>query len=430
MKVEKPVYRFLSDRLPTVDQRRLVVLTGSRQVGKTTLARRAYPSLRYVNLDDSDAREALRLARPSEWGEVVGPAVLDEAQKEPSLFDKVKFAYDEGSLPFSVLLGSSRFLLLDQIKETLAGRAFVFELFPLLAAEVMTLDGSLPVAPLFDRLLVALLDPTLDVSAVLQAEPSVLLPDQDLPRRRALEHIAQWGGMPELLHLDDGDRREWLRSYQQTFLERDLPDIARLDDIIPFRNLERLSMAHTGQLVEYSALARDAGISPTTARRYLGYLSLAHQVVFLPPYSRNITSQVVKAPKLYWADLGLLLRGDPMVQSFVGAGFETLVVTEAHKWIHTRGRNVDLSFYRTRSGMEVDLIVSANDAMLAIEVKARDHVVPSDLRGLRALAAAAPPGTFRGGLCVYRGNRIECLDPELRLWAVPGHRLFTAPGGA
>ena len=128
--------RWLAERLPMPDTRRLVVLTGARQTGKTTLARSRYAGIRYVDLDAVETRAALRELRTSAWASSIGPAVLDEAQKEPSVFGKVKYAFDEGSLSFTALLGSSRFLLLDRVRETLAGRAFVYDLWPLMASEL------------------------------------------------------------------------------------------------------------------------------------------------------------------------------------------------------------------------------------------------------------------------------------------------------
>ena len=128
--------RLLSARLPAASDRRLVVLTGARQTGKTTLVQRQYPEQLYLNLDDVDRRSELREMPTAQWGTAVGPAVLDEAQKEPSVFEKVKFAYDAREIDFSVLLGSSRVLLLDRVRETLAGRAFLYELWPLMLCEL------------------------------------------------------------------------------------------------------------------------------------------------------------------------------------------------------------------------------------------------------------------------------------------------------
>jgi hypothetical protein len=255
----------------------------------------------------------------------------------------------------------------------------------------------------------------------LAAEPPRLLGSEATQRIEALEHLARWGGMPELLSLDDEDRREWLRSYQQTWLERDLADLTRLSDLLPFRTLQRLAMLRSGQLLNYAELGRDAAVSAATARRYLEYLRLSYQVVLLQPFARNLTSTTVKSPKLYWMDLGLLRQGTGQWGEVTGSMFETLVIAEARKWIDTMGRDTPLSFYRTRSGREVDLLVTTRDGVIGIEVKNRPHVGSHDCSGLRALASALGD-EWVGGLVVHRGEDLGELEPTI--WAVPAHRLF------
>lgn len=416
MSPEKQKFRWLSTRLPTSGRRRLVVLTGARQTGKTTLAKRLYPRLRYLNLDSIEEREAVRALPTAAWAKTVGPAVLDEAQKEPVVFDKVKFAYDDGSLLFSAILGSSRILLLDRVRETLAGRTFVYELWPLMLSEIRSPADS-PEAPLFDRLLTA----PASFAETLAGEPPRLFGEEANSRTEALRHLSEWGGMPELLVLDDRERREWLRSYQQTWLERDLKDLVRVSDLLPFRTLQRLAMLRTAELLHYAELARDAALGVTTVRRYLEYLRLSYQVVLLPPYGRNLTSATVKTPKIHWTDLGLLRREIGASGPLTGPMFETLVVGEAHKWIETMGRDARLSFYRTRSGREVDLLVSLPSGVIGIEVKNRARVARRDASALRALAAALD-SEWVGGLVVHRGEEVTEMEPGI--WAVPVHRLF------
>src|SRR3989338_7290170 len=152
-KIQK--YRFLEQFLPNSSQKTLLLLTGARQTGKTTLAKKKYPDLKYINLDAPENREAVRMILSSSWGKDVGAAVIDEAQKEPVVFEKIKYAYDEGSLSFEVILGSSQILLLKKIRESLAGRIKIFELRPLLMSEI---HGEAPgesraPVPLLDRLL-------------------------------------------------------------------------------------------------------------------------------------------------------------------------------------------------------------------------------------------------------------------------------------
>ena len=417
VKSKKQAFRWLGRRLPSTGKRRLVVLTGARQTGKTTLARHLYRDLRYVSLDAIEEREAMRSLRSGSWGRAVGPAVIDEAQKEPGVFDKVKLAYDERQIAFSVLLGSSRVLLLDRVRESLAGRAFVYDLWPLMSSELRSAAGETPARPLFDRLITV----PASFAETLAAEPPRLLGDDATRHIEAFDHLAVWGGMPELLSLDDDDRREWLRSYQQTWLERDLADLTRVSDLLPFRGLQRLAMLRTGQLLNYADLARDAAVSPATARRYLEYLRLSYQVVLLQPYARNLTSSTVKSPKLYWMDLGLLRHGARNWGELTGPLFETLVVSEARKWIDTLGRDTPLWFYRTRSGREVDLLVSTAGGIIGIEVKNRARVGPGDCSGLRALAETLGE-EWVGGLVVHRGEDLAQLGSQL--WAVPAHRLF------
>jgi hypothetical protein len=396
----------------------LVVLTGARQTGKTTLARSHYPQLRYVNLDSLEDRESLREIAAARWGQTVGPAILDEAQKQPELFDKVKYAYDDGAIDFTVLLGSSRFSLLEGVRESLAGRAFVYELWPLMPSEILHAADETPPRPLFDALLHAQRP-----EEVLQGTPAVLLGEDAATRREAWTHLATWGGMPELLRLDDSDRRRWLASYQQTFLERDLLDLTRLRDLEPFRALQRLCMLRTGGLLSYADLGRDAGVSAATARRYIEYLRLSYQVVLLQPFRRNLTSSLVKAPRIYWLDLGLLRQTTKQWGALDGSLFETLVVAELHKWSATLGTDAELYAYRTRSGLELDLLVKVPRGLIGIEIKSRERAVPGDCRALRSVARAAGDEWLMG-LVIYRGRTIQRLDEETRVWAVPHDRLL------
>lgn len=419
MKPHSEHFRWLTDRLPKPGERRIVVLTGARQTGKTTLVKRKYPGLRYVNLDAIEDREALRSVTTAAWPRLVGPAVLDEAQKEPGVFDKVKHAYDAGTLDFTVLLGSSRFLLLGNVKETLAGRAFLYELWPLLASEVRHDQGS---PPTLEPLLARLVRDPWTLADQLQAEPPRLLGADADPLRAAVEHLRDWGGMPELLRLGHDDRKQWLRSYQQTFMERDLADLVRLADLLPFRNLQRLAMLRSASLLNYADLARDAGLSPATARRYLEYMHISYQAFLLPPLLGNPTTALVKAPKLYWADLGLLRQGTGQWTVTTGAMWETLVVSEARKLVDTLGLDADLAFYRTHGGSEVDLVARTPAGVIGCEIKQNKDARGTDARGLRALADHL--GTdWRGGLVVYDGDEIRLLDREFDIWAVPFWRL-------
>ncbi|MDI6809011.1 MAG: ATP-binding protein [Candidatus Eisenbacteria bacterium] len=394
------------------------MLTGARQTGKTTLAKAKYPELRYVNLDAPENREMLRKISTPAWAASVGNAVLDEAQKEPVVFEKVKYAYDDKGISFSLILGSSQILLLKKIRESLAGRVAIFELWPLLMSEIHAEDYARELkSPLLDRLLTEE-----NVEDVLRKAPPLFLDKEDSRAHDAEDYMLRWGGMPALLTLSGEERWKWLRDYEYTYLERDLSDLTRLDDLEPFTKFQRLSALRSGRLLNYSELARDASVSVDTARRYMEYLRLSYQITLLQPYYKNITSSVIKTPKLYLLDVGLLRQLSGQRGELSGEIYETMVVNEIFKWIKTAQRNVDMFFYRTRSRLELDLLLKSEKGFVGIEIKSRDSVVPSDIRAMKEIASALKK-RWLGGLVVYRGDEIRKLS-EPMIWAVPSRRLF------
>ena len=419
------VYRCLASRLPPSQNRRIVVLTGARQTGKTTLVRNLYRHLNYINLDAPENRATIEALSTLAWGRTVGNAVIDEAQKAPLVFEKVKYAFDDGAVSFTVLTGSSQIRLLRTIRESLAGRAYFFELWPLMQCELVAgTGGDQSCAPLLDRLLCSP-DP---IDALLSDVPAMLLEKDDLALRQAEAHIIRWGGMPALLELPDSERNQWLRNYGYTYLERDLADLARLDDLMPFHKFQKLAAMRSAMLLNYSELARDAGLGVDTARRYLEYLRLSFQTILLQPYHRNITSRVVKTPKLYWMDAGTWRQLSGFTGELNGQLFETVVVGEIVKWIRTRQVEAQVYFYRTRAGMEVDVLIETESGLLGMEIKSRPTLSPQDSRPLAVLAEKLGP-RWRGGLVVYRGARIEPIGPH-NLWAIPSRRLFQPDTGA
>ena len=409
--------RALEELLPDTKSRQVVVLTGARQTGKTTLVRDKYTDMRYINFDAPEEREITRNVPSSEWYKVVGNAAIDEAQKEPIVFEKVKYAYDAGEISFSVLLGSSQILLLKNIRESLAGRATLYELFPLMLSELLTGENTKYKIPMLDSLCTGT-----SVADLCKGLPSVTLASEDAPLSEAENYLLSWGGMPALLPLNPEARRKWLKDYEYTYLERDLGDLARISDLQPFRRFQKIAALRSGKILNYADLARDADISPDTARRYLEYLRISYQAVLLPPYHKNLTSSLVKSSRIYWMDCGLLRQASGMMEGVSGELYETMIVSEVIKWIRTRQRGAELFFYRTRSGLEVDLLLQTNKGVIGIEIKSRKKVTSSDARSLRSLADCLGE-KWLGGLVVYRGNVIEKIG-DRDIYAMPGRRLL------
>lgn len=395
---------------------RLLLVTGARQTGKTTLVKELFKDRPYFNCDSLEIRDELKAVPAREWGRIVGNAVVDEVQKEPSVFEKVKYAFDEGKVRFTVLLGSSQILLMKKVRESLAGRVFVHELWPLMLGESMAKGGD-PGIPLFAKCLRL----NAPIGKALAEEPSVLVGEGKRRLQSAEDHLLRWGGMPGLLSILDSDREKWLKSYEYTYLEKDMGDLARLDDLEPFKKVQRLCAARSAGILSYSELARDGGVSVDTARRYLEYLRLSYQAFLLPSYHENLTSTAIKAPKVYWSDVGLLRQLTGRWGSEEGGVVETYAVSEMHKWVRTVGERAELFYYRTRSGFEVDLLVKLEKGFLGIEIKSRAKAEPKDFTGLSTLADRLGK-KWLGGVCLHRGTSIEERDPKRNLWAVPINR--------
>lgn len=409
----------LTGHLPGENEHSLLLLTGARQTGKTSLVRQHYNNLPYYNLDAIEYRDQLSNISTFRWAQEIGTAVIDEIQKEPALFDKIKYVFDEGTLKFSVLTGSSQILLLKKVRETLAGRVTLRELFPFMVNELYKYAGGE-----FDQIMIYNLLSAKKIDDILSSRASILLGDSWDKLTEAEEWLIRWGGMPPLIHIsNEQDRKLWLRDYTTAYLERDLGDLANLSDLKPFRKFQRMAALRTANLLSYSELSRDSAIGVETARRYLEYLRISYQAFLIQPYHTNLTSSLVKTPKLYWIDNGLLRHlAEYGFDLDNGQLYENYVAAELMKFIRTNGLETKLTFYRTRSGMEVDFILETGSKILAIEVKNRNTVSSSDFSAMIRLAESSG-SSWKGGLVVYRGNKIQQYRENL--WAVPSCRLFS-----
>ena len=407
------VKRKIIKLLPSESDKILVLITGARQTGKTTLVKENYPKLPYFNLDAIELRDQLNAVSTFLWSKEVGKAVIDEIQKEPSLFEKIKYSYDEGKLNFSVLTGSSQLLLLKKVRETMAGRIKLFELFPFMLSELADPDGLKKSIPIFEKLLYIQ-----SIDDLFQSCSSVLFgEDWDL-LKNSEDWLIRWGGMPPLIHIsNEKEKIDWLHDYSFAYLERDLSDLARLSDLRPFRKFQAIAALRSANMLHYTELAKDSGTSVETARRYLEYLNISYQNFLLQPYYKNLTSRMVKTPKLFWLDNGLLRQSSGLGFNIDnGQLYENYFASELTKYLRTGKSQAKLFYYRTRSGMEIDFILETKQGIIAIETKSRDIVTRLDFSALRKLASAAKD--FRvGGIVAYKGNKIQQFGHKT--WAVP-----------
>ena len=364
------IRRDLTDYLKSAFQQHPVVtVTGPRQSGKTTLCRTTFSDLQYVNLEAMDEREFAATDPRGFLARLEGGAIIDEVQHVPDLLSYIQVVVDEkGSNGLFVLTGSAQFELSRTIKQSLVGRRAIFHLLPLSLAErrqVRTTDS---------------------VDAILYS-----------------------GFYPRIIGQDLNPTQE-LADYVDTYVERDVRHFAEIHNLPNFRRFVRLCAGRVGQLVNFNALAADAGVSRTTARTWLSILEESYIIFRLPPYFANIRKRLIKSPKLYFHDVGLAayLLGIENADQIAthplrGPLFENTVVAEAVKHRYNRRKRTDnLYFYRDVKRLECDLLYATGQNIAAFEVKSGATINAEFFKSLHRVAELVPNVTSR--FVVYGGT--------------------------
>ncbi len=360
---------------------RIVLFTGARQVGKTTLVQRLLPNYTYLSVEDPQTRGFYEKLTAKEWRESYPRAAIDEVQKAPSIIESIKAVYDQTSDTRYILLGSSQILLMEKVKESLAGRCIIVEFFPLTLPELRTKSFDEPVEKSF---WLKLLSGEASVAAL---PPYFLLLPSMPARKMALDHALTYGGYPAVsdAELSDADRWLWLTNYTRTYLERDLTDLATLRDLEPFLTLRHAVALNTAGILNAESIAKQIGVTAKTVRRYLQYLAIGYQSILLEAWSRNPLRRLTKAPKVHFLDQGVLQVVLGKRGGLTGAEFESFAVSEIYKQCHQQDLPVSFYHLRTHDGFEVDLLVETPKGYYAFEMKMSERVSPTDARHLRAL---------------------------------------------
>ena len=362
-------------------------LTGPRQSGKTTLARAVFATHAYLNLEDPVTRDhALDdprglLARHSSG------VILDEVQRAPDLLSFIQVRVDEDPTPGRyILTGSQQLPLTRSVSQTLAGRAAVCVLLPLALSELTGTAAGDPWKP----------DQPADT-------------DAPAPSGIDLETMLYQGLFPRI-HDRKLDAAEWYSSYFTTYVQRDVRDLGGVGDLDTFRRFVQLCAGRSGQVLNLSSLGSDCGVSHTTASAWVSVLQELFVVHLLPPHHRNFSKRVIKSPKLYFLDTGLLCNllriQDPeqiALHANRGAIFETFVVAEYLKAFTHRGIRSPLYFWRDRTGHEVDLVIDDGSRLLPVEIKAGLTLRGGLYDGLDWFCARGAPAADHG-VMVYGGD--------------------------
>ena len=364
----------------------VLALTGPRQSGKTTLARMAFAAKPYLSLEDVDTRQRAMADPHQFFASLPDGAILDEVQRAPDLLSTLQGVVDtRGRMGDFIITGSQQFGLRDRISQSLAGRAGNLQLLPLSLAEIH--------------------------AAGLHS--------------RSMEQTLWQGGYPALF---DARRTaaslpsQWFSAYISSYIERDVRQVLEVSNLSLFQRFVLMCASRTGALLNLAALAADCGISQPTARSWLSVLEASYVVRLLQPFHQNLGKRLVKTPKLYFLDTGLLchlLRIDSpqtlATHALRGAIFECWVVSEALKYRWNRGLDASIYFWRDNHGTEVDLVFEHAGLLHAVEIKsgstfASDWTNAAARWKTYAGASAAPVTVVYGGDDSYAVRDIRVMS--------------------
>jgi len=382
-----------------------VVLVGPRQSGKTTLLNHLFGS-RYqmVSLEPPDVRLAAKTDPRGFLNLYPAPVMFDEIQYVPELLPYIKEKIDanRGICGQYLLTGSQNLMLMSQVTESLAGRAAILKLMPLTMREI---SGTLERAYPWEKPINPRIDHPLD--------------------QKIWEQILR-GYYPEVVSQPNRDARVWQSSYIQTYLERDVRNLRNLGDLTQFQMFLRMLAARSGQILNMSDLARDLGLAVNTVKDWISILEASFQIIILRPYFANIGKRLIKSPKLYFTDTGLLcylvgLRDVEHAAAGLMGGviFENLVVSDLYKTLLHRGEEPSLFYWRTVVGSEVDLIVETQNGLIPLEIKLSETPMPEMAKGIHAfrrdLAEKALNGyvIHPGNVVLPLGQGVTALPWEL-----------------
>jgi len=349
----------------------VITLTGPRQSGKTTICRSQFDDLPYVNFERPDTRQRYSADPRSFLAEYPEGAVFDEFQREPSLTSYLQSLVDEPGFDGTfVLTGSTNLLVRDTVHQSLAGRTAIMELLPLSQSELVKGGFHL-----------------------------------------STNELLYGGGYPRIYDRSIEPTRV-ISDYVATYVERDLRGLTMVRDLTKFQTFLGLCAGRTGQLLNLEQLGNEAGISQPTAREWISLLEASYIVFRVPPWHANISKRLVKRPKLYFYDTGvvsfLLGINDPghvYNHPLRGALFETLVVSDILKAFLHRGKRPPISFYRDAKGNEVNVVITTGRGDVPIEIKSSSTFSYDLTKGIDRFRAAAPPERLsdRNGL-IYDGD--------------------------
>jgi predicted AAA+ superfamily ATPase len=385
-----------------------VIVTGARQVGKTTLLSKALPDLPHLTLDDPILLQSAIREAGTFFKDNAPPLCIDEVQYAPNLFPHMKMLIDrEKTKGMFYMSGSQQFHMMKHVGESLAGRIGILNLLPLSLREMYGVDLRLPFAPRDDYLSAR----------------------KDAGREIAYQEvwdIIHRGSMPQLRADPSDDWRMFYGAYVKSYIERDVRDLTQVGDEMKFLQFMTVLAARVGGPVNAASAARDVGISAPTAERWLSVLVASGVVYLLRPYHNNITKRTVKTPKVYFLDTGLaayLTRWNTAetlkTGAMAGAFFENFVIVEIMKSYANKGvLDFPFYFYRDKDMREIDLLIEEDGVLYPIEIKKYADPRMEDVASFCVLDKIPNAERGPGGLvCMYdRLVTLQGRDRAVPVW--------------
>jgi predicted AAA+ superfamily ATPase len=350
----------------------IVTILGPRQAGKTTLARQLLPDYAYVNLEHPETRAFAQDDPKAFLAQYSGKVIFDEIQRLPELLSYLQVAVDnQRENGRYVLTGSHQLALREAIAQSLAGRTAILHLLPFSIAELV---------------------------------------DNELGFANAEDYLYQ-GFLPRIYDQQQRPSTAYA-NYYQTYVERDVRQLINLKDVAQFQKFMKLVAGRVGQLMDYSSLAGDVGVSATTIKHWLSILEASFILYKLPPYFENFGKRVIKTPKYYFIDTGLLcfllgienpqqVARDPLI----GQLFENLVIIDVLKNVYNKGKLDNLYFFRDSNGLEADLLLQQGRQLMPIEIKSSSTYKPELLKGLKRIMELSPQ--MANAHLVYSGDAMQ-----------------------
>jgi predicted AAA+ superfamily ATPase len=386
------IKRFLEERLKELSlQYPIVALTGPRQSGKTTLAKLVFPDYQYVSLEDPDNREFAENDPRGFLNKYSIKVVLDEIQRVPSLFSYLQTAVDENpSNGRFILTGSQQFLLNEKISQSLAGRTALLCLLSFSLAELNKRQQQ-------------------------QFWQNNNVNQVSAPLEKNVFEVIHAGFYPRI-HDRNLEPQQWYRDYFETYVTKDVKNLLNIGDSKTFEQFLRLLAGRSGQLLNLTSLGNDSGVSHTTARRWISILEASYIIKLLQPHFNNFNKRMIKAPKIYFLDSGLLcylLRiasaKNLATHPLLGGIFETFIIGEIMKWYTHQGKEAPLYFWRDRSVNEIDLVIDRGERLYPVEIKASQTISAGLFKNLKTWLALKGNKQTSGAL-VYGGNDFQTRE--------------------